>query len=387
MVTLTEINEQNWLDAARLRVTPEQQRFVAPATGILARAYALRASRARAIGISDNHTLSGLILVRDLTEPPACYELQQLLVDASAQNRGLAQSALAQLLSLLAAERRFDTVELCVHRDDAPALHLYRKLGFTDTGYIDPDQPECLCLSYALPPQPVVPLAPNVWAVGECAIRKRFPDAASAARASHLLDALAARQSPAPRVLDCSGPELLMTRLPGRHPENLPDAPDRTRTLGRAIARLHRAMQAARLGECLPRADLAAELRGWVAEQYAAHDPEQLPALERTAQQLERLAPQLPRGPIHRDLHSKNLLFDGETFTGFLDFDLAQVNFRVYDLVYLSCCESLSGPALDALLAGYEDVLPLNTAERAAIPPLTQTCTALYQAILWKTGK
>ena len=103
MVTLTEINEQNWLQAAQLRVTPEQQRFVAPATGILARAYAMRASRARVYGISDNGTLFGLILVRDLIEPPACYELQQLLVDASAQNRGFAQSALAQLLALLAA--------------------------------------------------------------------------------------------------------------------------------------------------------------------------------------------------------------------------------------------------------------------------------------------
>ena len=99
MVTLTEINEQNWLDAACLRVTPEQQRFVAPAVGILARAYALRASNARAFGIAADGTLVGLLLVRDLTEPPACYELQQLLVDASAQNRGIAQSALTQLLA------------------------------------------------------------------------------------------------------------------------------------------------------------------------------------------------------------------------------------------------------------------------------------------------
>ena len=64
--------------------------------------------------------------------------------------------------------------------------------------------------------------------------------------------------------------------------------------------------------------------------------------------------------PIHHEPHSKNLFFDGETFTG---------------------------PALDALLAGYKDVLPLNAAVRAAFPPLTQTCTVLYRAFLWKTGK
>ena len=64
--------------------------------------------------------------------------------------------------------------------------------------------------------------------------------------------------------------------------------------------------------------------------------------------------------PIHRAPHNKNLFLDGEIFTG---------------------------PALDALLASYEDVLPLNAAESAAFLPLTQTCTALYQAFLWKTGK
>lgn len=387
MVTLTEINEQNWLDAARLRVTPEQQRFVAPAVGILARAYALRASNARAFGICDGGVLSGLLLVRDLTEPPACYELQQLLVDASAQNRGIAQSALTQLLALLTRERRFDTVELCVHRDDAPALHLYRKLGFADTGYTDPDLPDCLCLSRPLTEPSVTELRPNVWAVGEGALRKRYPDAASAARAARLLDALAAQHAPTPRALILDGPDLLTTRLPGAHPDRLNDAPARTRTLGRAIAQLHRAMQAAHLDERLPQADLAAELRGWVGEQYAAHAPEQLPALESTARQLDLLAPQLPRGPIHRDLQGKNLLFDGETLTGFIDFDLAQVNFRVYDLCYLACCESLTDPALDALLAGYEEIQPLSAAERAAFPPLTQTCTAIYRAFLWKTGK
>ena len=387
MVTLTEINEQNWLQAVQLRVTPEQQRFVAPATGILARAYAMRASRARLYGISDNGTLSGLILVRDLIEPPACYELQQLLVDASVQNRGLAQCALAQLLAMLAAERRFDTVELCVHKDDAPALHLYRKLGFTDTGYTDPDLPDCLCLSFALTPPPIVRLRPNVWAVGECAIRKRFPDAGAIARVTRLLDVLAAQQIPAPRVLDCSGLELLTTRLHGSHPEHLNEEIVRTRALGRAVARLHRAMQAGGLVGLLPEADLAAELRGWVREQFGAQAPEQLRELEALAGQLDAFAPQLPRGPIHRDLHSKNLFFDDDTFTGFIDFDLAQINFRVYDLAYLACCESLAGSALDALLAGYEEVQPLNDAERAALPALMKTCNVIYQAFLWKTGK
>ena len=38
-------------------------------------------------------------------------------------------------------------------------------------------------------------------------------------------------------------------------------------------------------------------------------------------------------------------------------------------------------------LVGYEEIQPLSAAERAAFPLLTQTCTARYQAFLWKSGK
>ena len=33
-------------------------------------------------------------------------------------------------------------------RENAAALHLFEKLGFTDTGYVDPDVPDAVNLMY-----------------------------------------------------------------------------------------------------------------------------------------------------------------------------------------------------------------------------------------------
>ncbi len=40
-------------------------------------------------------------------------------------------------------------MEVCVKRSDAPALRLYERAGFADTGYIDPEAPDCLNLMYS----------------------------------------------------------------------------------------------------------------------------------------------------------------------------------------------------------------------------------------------
>ena len=51
MVKLVEIDEENFLKFARLRVGEEQKGFLDSARGILARGYAYRENRARVIGI------------------------------------------------------------------------------------------------------------------------------------------------------------------------------------------------------------------------------------------------------------------------------------------------------------------------------------------------
>ena len=148
MIELIEINEQNWLEAVKLSVDESQKGFLDSATGILARGYAYRDSRARVIGISDGGTMVGLALVKDLDEQPACYDLQQFMIDRRFQGRGYGTAALRLILAELEAERKYGFVEVCVKKDAAAALRVYEKLGFVDTGYVDDDAPDSLNLIY-----------------------------------------------------------------------------------------------------------------------------------------------------------------------------------------------------------------------------------------------
>ena len=151
LLKLVEVNEANWLDFARLRVSPEQERFLDSALSILARGYVYRASRARVIGIAEDGAAVGLALVKDLDEEPACYDLQQFMIDERRQGRGCGTQALHLLLAELEKEGKYDCVEVCVHREDAAALRVYEKAGFADTGYIDPEVPDSLNLMYRFP--------------------------------------------------------------------------------------------------------------------------------------------------------------------------------------------------------------------------------------------
>lgn len=150
MVTLQQINQTNFKDAAALQIQPAQKPFVASPLGILARAYAYRDRRPQAWGIYADGSLVGLALVEDLEEEPACYHLAELLVDAQAQGRGYGQAALARILSRLQRERKYPRVEACVKKDNATAIHIYEKAGFRDTGFEDPNAPDSLCMAYPL---------------------------------------------------------------------------------------------------------------------------------------------------------------------------------------------------------------------------------------------
>ena len=148
MLKLIEISEQNWLEVRQLSVGDDQKEFLDSAVGILARGYVYRDSRARVLGVACDGTIVGVLLVKDLDEEPACYDLQQFMIDRRYQGKGYGTEALRLLLGDLAKERKYDCVEVCVKKTDAAALCVYEKAGFADTGYVDDDAPDCLNLMY-----------------------------------------------------------------------------------------------------------------------------------------------------------------------------------------------------------------------------------------------
>ena len=72
------------------------------------------------------------------------------MIDGRFQNKGYGTEALRQILQFLKQERRYNGVEVCVNREDTMAIHVYEKVGFVDSGYIDDDLPDCLNLIYHL---------------------------------------------------------------------------------------------------------------------------------------------------------------------------------------------------------------------------------------------
>lgn len=148
MLKLIDVNEENWLEIRRLSVSEAQRGFLDSAVGILARGYVYRHNRARVIGIDHQGTLIGVAMIKDLDEEPACYDLQQFMIDRHYQGKGYGTKALQLILSKLEAERKYDSVEVCVKKDDAAALRVYEKVGFVDTGYVDEEAPDSMNLTY-----------------------------------------------------------------------------------------------------------------------------------------------------------------------------------------------------------------------------------------------
>ena len=146
MIRLTDVDESNWLEIARLSVSEAQRRFLAPPIGIIARGYVYRDCNARVIGICNDAEMVGVALVRDFIDEPVGYDLQQFMIDERFQNRGYGTAALELILAQLKAEARFAHVEVCVKKDDAAALHVYEKTGFADSGYVDESLPDCVNL-------------------------------------------------------------------------------------------------------------------------------------------------------------------------------------------------------------------------------------------------
>lgn len=148
MVNLIELSEQNWMDFARLSVEESQKNYLASNIGILARGYVYRDSRAKVIGIAVDEKPIGLAMVRDMNDEPACYELQQFMIDKNYQGAGYGFEALNLILEGLKKEQKYDCVEVCVKMEDVQAIHVYEKAGFVDTGYIDDDVPDSYNLVY-----------------------------------------------------------------------------------------------------------------------------------------------------------------------------------------------------------------------------------------------
>gem|GEM_PF-170846 len=148
-VSLLDVTEDNYRDVCGLSVAKGQEGFVAVPTAILARAYAKRSRNARALAIASSGVIVGVLMYMELPEEPACYTIEQFLIDKGHQRKGFGKRALRLAIDILEGEGKYGSIDVCVKSEASNAIRMYMDAGFVDTGYVDPDEPDSLVLRYS----------------------------------------------------------------------------------------------------------------------------------------------------------------------------------------------------------------------------------------------
>ena len=166
----------------------------------------------------------------------------------------------------------------------------------------------------------------------------------------------------------------LTRRLPGTQMASKAFGDGDGRFVGEIIGQLHLALQTVdtQVGE----ADLLGTLRDWALPKAKTVLGLTEAFCREYLETFGELYPALPRQIIHRDPNPGNIIC-GESQWGFLDFDLAERNARIYDPCYAATAvlSETFGRNNDKWLeiyreifCGYDSVARLTQAEREAVP-------------------
>ncbi len=166
----------------------------------------------------------------------------------------------------------------------------------------------------------------------------------------------------------------LTRRLPGKQIASHRFEDGDGRFVGEIIGQLHLAL--AKIEDCVSEADLLATVRDWALPRAQAA----LNLSDRFCRDyldaFAALYPALPRQIIHRDPSPGNIIC-AEDQWGFIDFELAERNARIYDPCYAATAvlSETFGQNNDRwletyrdILLGYDSVTALTENERRAIP-------------------
>ena len=142
MINLRTITEENFIDAFKLKLAPEQERFVSHPIRSLAQAYVYR-DQCQPFGIYEGDTMVGYVMVIYDYDIPE-YDIWHMMIDASNQKRGYGTAALDRVLDYIKTKPFGSSkrVTLTCNKDNIHALNLYKSKGFIETGSADDDEIE-----------------------------------------------------------------------------------------------------------------------------------------------------------------------------------------------------------------------------------------------------
>ena len=166
----------------------------------------------------------------------------------------------------------------------------------------------------------------------------------------------------------------LTKRLPGQQMVSHRFGKGDGRFAGEIIGQLHLAL--AQIEDCVSEADLLATVRDWALPKAKAALKLSDAFCAEYLSTFAALYPRLPRQIIHRDPNPGNIICADEQW-GFIDFELAERNARIYDPCYAATAvlSETFGQDNDKwmeiyrdIICGYDSVAHLTAEERIAIP-------------------
>ncbi len=137
MIRLENITPNNW--RLGLHVKENQKKYVSDEFRLLARAYAFREFRSRAVVIYWDDTAVGMALYYDCDELKA-YDFSQLFIDERYQGNGYGIAAVNRILDEMRGDGKYKKVVLCYIKGNDAALSMYEKCGFRPTGQADGEE-------------------------------------------------------------------------------------------------------------------------------------------------------------------------------------------------------------------------------------------------------
>lgn len=163
--------------------------------------------------------------------------------------------------------------------------------------------------------------------------------------------------------------------------------------IGQVVGRLHIAFKACQTKVSCYDNNFYDEIVGWVSKTFDDKKITLIPEdiLKQCISELKNIYPKLPRQLIHRDIHPGNMMFKNNILTGYIDFDLSQINARVFDICYMALSFLVDNTddnqkttkwfdILKSIVNGYESVNPISYDEKKAIPIMMVAIEMLFVA-------
>lgn len=138
-VALREITEATLVSILKLKVAPEQEKFVASNAVSIAQAHFSKHAWFRAIYADE--TPVGFVMLHDEPEKPEYY-LWRYMIDARYQRMGFGRQALQQLIEHVRTRPNATELLLSYVPKEGGPLPFYESLGFTHTGRIVEEEME-----------------------------------------------------------------------------------------------------------------------------------------------------------------------------------------------------------------------------------------------------